>query len=145
MTFSGYLNVYNFQRVLLATKKVDVIALQHYAYFWKDFPTLQMQRHGSIIWAKPNRTSFDIYTRFSLSTSPSQTRVMGFIFCATPIFTEICWSSGWKRRTFIELFGLCSWNNCSYLQTKEWCMVATQGQWGKISECGFGRWLDYQP
>ena len=48
---------------------------------------MQMQRRGPIIWAKPKWTSFDIYTRFSLSTSASQTRVMGFIFCATVIFT----------------------------------------------------------
>ena len=113
--------------------------------FEKTFQPMQMQRHGPIICLKPNWTSFDIYTRFSLSTSPSQTRVMGFIFCATAIFTEICRCSGWKRRTFIELFWLCSWNNCSYLQTKGWCMAATQGQLCKISECGFAKWLDYQP
>ena len=101
--------------------------------FEKTFQPTQMQRHCPIIWAKPNWTSFDIYTRFSLSTSPSQNRVQGFIFCATTIFTEICRCSSWKRRTFIKLSCLCSWNNCSYLQTKGWCMTVTQGQWCKIS------------
>ena len=33
MTFSGYLNVYNFRRVLLAARKVDTITLQLYGYF----------------------------------------------------------------------------------------------------------------
>ena len=91
--------------------------------FEKTFQPMQMQRYGPIIWAKANWTSFDNYTRFSLSTSPSQTRVMGFIFCATAIFTEICRYSSWKMLTFIELFWLCSWNNWSYLQTKGWCMA----------------------
>ena len=88
---------------------------------------------------------FDIYTPFSLSKSPSQTRVMRFIFCATAIFTEICRCSSWQRRTFIELFWLCSWKNCAHLQTKGWYMTTTLGQWCKISDCGFTRWLDYQP
>ena len=35
MTFSGYLNVYNFRRVLLAARKVDTITLQLYGYFWR--------------------------------------------------------------------------------------------------------------
>ena len=64
-----------------------------------------------------NSTSFDIYTRFYLSTSPSQTRVRKFIFFTTAIFTEIFRCSSWKRCTFIYLFWLCCWNNCSYLQT----------------------------
>ena len=132
-------------RVLLATRKADAIALWHYAFFWKTFQPTQMQRHSPIIWAKPNKISFDIDTRFSLSTSPLQTRVMGFIFCATAIFTEICRCSSWRRCIFVQLFWLCSWNNCSYLQTKGWCMAATQGQLCKISECGFAKWLDYQP
>ena len=55
--------------------------------FKRLFEPMQMQRRGPVIWAKPKWTSFDIYTRFSLSTSASQTRVMGFIFCATVIFT----------------------------------------------------------
>ena len=113
--------------------------------FEKTFQPMQMQRYGPIIWAKPNWTLLDIYIRFSLSTSPLQTRLMRFIFCATAIFTERRRCSSWKRRTFIELFWLCSWNNCSYLQTKGWCMAATQGQWCKILECGFVRWLNYQP
>lgn len=33
MTFSGYFNVYNFERVLTAATKADAIALQLYAYF----------------------------------------------------------------------------------------------------------------
>ena len=66
-------------------------------------------------------------------------------FCATAIFTEIWRCSGWQRRTFIELFWLCLWNNCSHLQTKGWCMAVTLEQWCKISGCGFARWLDYQP
>ena len=113
--------------------------------FEKTFQPMQMQRHGPIIWVKPNWTSFHICTRFSLSTSPSQARVMGFIFCTTAISTEIWRCSSWQRRTFIELFWLCSWNNCSHLQTKGWYMAATLGQWCKISGCGFARWLDYQP
>ena len=108
--------------------------------FEKTFQPTQMQRHGPIICAKPNWISFDIYTRFSLSTSPSQTRVMGFIFCATAIFRSICRWSSWQKRTFIELF-----YNCSHLQTKGWCMAATLGQWCKISDCGFAKWFDYQP
>ena len=111
----------------------------------KTFQPTQMQRHGPIIWVKPNWTSFDIYTPFSLSKSPSQTRVMRFIFCETAIFTEICRCSSWQRCTFIELFWLCSWKNCSHLQTKGWYMTATLGQWFKISDCGFTRWIDYQP
>ena len=51
MTFSGYLNVFNFQRVVLAARKADAID-----YLGR------------------NLTSFDIYTRFYLSTLPSQTR-----------------------------------------------------------------------
>ena len=39
MAFSGYLNVYNFQRELLAARKADAIALKLYAYFGKDFLT----------------------------------------------------------------------------------------------------------
>ena len=45
----------------------------------KNFLPLQMRRHSPIIWAKANWTSFDIFTRFYLSTSPSQTRVMELI------------------------------------------------------------------
>ena len=45
---------------------------------------MQKQRHGPMIWVKPSRTSFDIYTRFYLSLSPSQTRVMEFIFLQPP-------------------------------------------------------------
>ena len=68
-----------------------------------------------------NSTSFDIYIRFYLSTSPSQTRVRKSIFFATAIFTEIFTCSSWKRCTFIYLFWLCCWNNCSYLLTgSEW-------------------------
>ena len=37
-----------------------------------------------------NSTSFNIYTRFYLTASPSQTRVMEFIYFTTAIFTEIC-------------------------------------------------------
>ena len=37
MTFSGYLNVYNFQIVVLAVTKTDMIALKLSAYFWKGF------------------------------------------------------------------------------------------------------------
>ena len=43
-----------------------------------------MQRHGPIIWVKLNWTSFDIYTRFYLSTSVSQTRAMEFFFLQQP-------------------------------------------------------------
>ena len=39
MAFSGYLNVYNFQRELLAARKADAIAMKLYAYFGKDFLT----------------------------------------------------------------------------------------------------------
>ena len=39
MTFLYYLNVYNFQKILLAARKADAIALLLYAYFRrKDFP-----------------------------------------------------------------------------------------------------------
>ena len=69
--------------------------------FEKTFQPMQMQRHCPIIWAKPNWTSFHIYTRFSLSTSPSQTRVQGFIFCTTTIFTEICRCSSWKSKKIV--------------------------------------------
>ena len=55
-----------------------------------------------------------------------QTRVIEFIFCSTAIFTGICRCSSWKRCTFIELFWLCLWNNCLYLQAKGWRMAATQ-------------------
>ena len=50
------------------------------------------------------------------------------------IFTELCRCSSWKKLIFIELFWLCSWNNCSYLQTKGWRIAAMLGQWCKISE-----------
>ena len=39
MAFSGYLNVYNFQRELLAARKADAIALKLYAKLKKDFLT----------------------------------------------------------------------------------------------------------
>ena len=39
MTFSGYLNVCNFQRELLAAIKADATALELYAYFGRDFLT----------------------------------------------------------------------------------------------------------
>ena len=45
----------------------------------KTFLPLQIRRHGPIIWAKPDWTSFDICTQSYLSTSPSQTRVMKLI------------------------------------------------------------------
>ena len=45
----------------------------------KSFLHLQIRRHGPIISAKANWISFDICSRFYLSTSPSQTRVMEFI------------------------------------------------------------------
>ena len=52
----------------------------------------------------PHRTSFDIFlfinTRFYLSTSPSQTRVIEFIVFTTATFTEICEWSSWKRCTY---------------------------------------------
>ena len=41
MTFSGYLKVFNFQRVLLAARKADAIEFELYAYLSrKDFPIL---------------------------------------------------------------------------------------------------------
>ena len=46
----------------------------------KTFLSLEMQRHGLIIWEKLNWALFDIYTRFYLSTSQTHTRVMEFIF-----------------------------------------------------------------
>ena len=48
-----------------------------------------------------NSSLFDIYTKFYLSASPSQTRVTEFIFLTTAIFTEIWRCSSWKRCTFI--------------------------------------------
>ena len=69
--------------------------------FEKTFLSIQMQRHGPIIWVKLNLRSVNIYTQFYLSTSASQTRVMEFIFHTTAIFTEICRCSSWKRCTFI--------------------------------------------
>ena len=54
------------------------------------FLSLQMQRHGPINWAKSNWTSFDIYTPFYLPVSPSQTRVMEFIFFINAILPKIC-------------------------------------------------------
>ena len=47
-----------------------------------------MQRHGPIIWVKLNWTSFDIYTRFYLSTSVSQTRAMEFFFYNSHIYRD---------------------------------------------------------
>ena len=61
MTFSGYLNVYNFQRVLLATRKAEAIALQ---------ASCMLLRKGL------------------LSTSPSQTRVMEFIIINVCFYME---------------------------------------------------------
>ena len=51
---------------------------------FKKLSSVQMQRHGPIIWVKLNWTSFDIYTRFYLSTSVSQTRAMEFFFLQQP-------------------------------------------------------------
>ena len=48
-----------------------------------------------------NSSSFDIYTQFYLSASPSRTRVTEFTFFTTTIFTEIWRCSSWKRCTFI--------------------------------------------
>ena len=54
----------------------------------KTFLPLQMRRHGPIIWAKPNWTSLDICTRFYLSTSPSQARIMEFIIINVCFYIE---------------------------------------------------------
>ena len=51
--------------------------------------SLQIQRHGPIIWVKPKRTLFDIYTLFYLPNFPSEIRDMGFIFFTIAIFTEM--------------------------------------------------------
>ena len=49
-----------FQMLLL---KADLIALKLYAHFWrKGSLPLQMKKNDPNILAKPNRTSFDIYT-----------------------------------------------------------------------------------
>ena len=47
MTFSGYLNAFNFQRVLLAARKADAMD----TFEEKTFLSLQMQRRAPIIWA----------------------------------------------------------------------------------------------
>ena len=49
---------------------------------------LQMRRYGPIIWVERNWTSFDICTRFYLSTPPSQTRVMEFIIINICFYME---------------------------------------------------------
>ena len=68
----------------------------------KTFLSLQIQRHRPIIWANFNWTSFDIYTGFYLSTSPSQT--MEFMFFTTAIFTETFRCSSWKRWPLYNCF-----------------------------------------
>ena len=52
MTFSGYLNVYNLWRVLFAARKADCSFMDTFEE--KTFLSLEMQRHGLIIWGKPN-------------------------------------------------------------------------------------------
>ena len=54
----------------------------------KPFLSLQIQRHGPIIWVEPNWTSLDICTQFYLSTSPSQTRVMEFVIINVCFYIE---------------------------------------------------------
>ena len=147
MTFSGYLNVQNFQRALLATRKADVIALQHYAYFSKDFSNpCRCKDVVPLFERNPNglRLIFTLDFLYQRQHHRLESWDLSFVQ-PSYLHTEICRCSSWKRRTFIELFWICLWNNCWYLQTKGWCMAATQGQWCKISECGFARWLDYQP
>ena len=59
MIFSDYLNVYNFQRVLLAARKEKL----HWSFmhtFEKIFLSMKMQKLGPIIWAKLNWNLFDI-------------------------------------------------------------------------------------
>ena len=51
--------------------------------------SLQIQRHGPIIWAKPKWTLFDIYAPFYLSASPSQTRVMNLYFYNHHIYRDM--------------------------------------------------------
>ena len=51
-----------------------------------------------------NSSSFDIYTQFYLSASPSQTRVAQFILFTIVIFTKTCRSSNWKRWTLYNCF-----------------------------------------
>ena len=72
MAFSGYLNIYNFQRVVLVAREADAMAMYFmYTSEEKTFLSLQIQRHGPINWAKSNWTSFDIYTPFYLPVSSS--------------------------------------------------------------------------
>ena len=98
-------NFFFFRRVPLATRKADAIPRKLYGAFEENtFLSLEIQRHGLIIWAKPIWTLFDIYTRFYLSTSPSQTRVMEFIYFTTTIFREICRCSSWKKWPLYNCF-----------------------------------------
>ena len=87
--------------------------------FERSFLSIQIQRHGPIIWVKPNWILFDIQwnTQFYWSTSPSQTRFMEFNFVTTAIFIEICGCSSLKRCTSTWVFWLCWRNSCSHLYT----------------------------
>ena len=103
MTFSGYLNVQNFPRVLEKQMRSHS-SIMH--TFEKTFQPTQMQRHGPIICAKPNQISFDIYTRFSLSTSPSQTKSHGVYFwCNRHIYRDMQMKQLEKAHILVEFFG----------------------------------------
>ena len=93
MTFSGYWMFTTFREYCLVPEE--------HTFEKRTLLSLDIQRHAPIIWAKPNWISFDIYTWFYLSSSPSQTTVIEFIFFTTTIFKEICRCSSWKRCTFI--------------------------------------------
>ena len=73
--------------------------------FKKTLQFMQKQRHGPMIWVKPSWTSFDIYTRFYLSLSPSQTRVMEFIFLQPPYLQRYADAVAGKDAHLYNWFG----------------------------------------
>ena len=100
MTFSGYLNVFNLQRVLLAARKTDAIALQLYAYFWrKDFPTDAKTWTHYLVEIKLCL----VFTLDFVSKCHNQRLAwaMEFLFFTNAVFTEIRRCSSWKGCTFI--------------------------------------------
>ena len=102
ITLSGDLNVFNFQRVLLAARKTDTIALWLYAYFLRiDLPILTDAKTCSHYLDKIQRrlilTLDSVYQRHHHRLE----FWIFFFFFTTAIFTEICRYSSWKMFTFI--------------------------------------------
>ena len=110
------LNVCNFQRVMFVARKADAITLVFYTYFWKDFP-IHTDANTWSHYLGEYQLNFVWYLmkHSILRISVTITQVMKFILFTTAIFTKICRCRSWRRCSYMKLFWLCPWSNCSYL------------------------------